>query len=69
MYKIISANAYVPNWSEEYFVIKKFESIFRGHMLLVILTKKKLLARFTKKNCKGQKKKNLGWKSNRVYVK
>ena len=33
-------------------------------MLLVILTKKKLLARFTKKNCKGQNKNNLGWKSN-----
>ena len=31
----------------------------RGHMLLVILTMKKLLKRFTKYNCKKQIKKSL----------
>ena len=34
----------------------------RGHMLIVILTVKKLLKRFTKNNCKSQIKKNLGQK-------
>ena len=33
--------------------------LFRGHMLLVILKAKKLLERFTKKNCKKQIKKSL----------
>ena len=43
-YKNILAKGYVPNWSEE---------------LLVILTEKKLLERFTKKNCKKQIEKSL----------
>ena len=34
------------------FVIKKASILFHGHMLLVILTEKKLLERFKKKNCK-----------------
>ena len=30
----------------------------RGHLLLLILTEKKLLKHFTRKNCKKKKKKN-----------
>ena len=40
--------------------LKKFlKTLPRGHILLVILKEKKLLERFTKKNCKKQIKKNL----------
>ena len=52
-YKNLFAKGYVPNWSKEVFVR------FRGHVLLVILKAKKLLERFTKKNCKKQIKKSL----------
>ena len=37
--------------------IKKLKALCRGHMLLVILTERKLMERFTKKNCKKQIKK------------
>ena len=47
-YKNFFAKGYVPNWSEEAFVIKKC----RGHMLLVILKATKLLKRFCKKQIK-----------------
>ena len=48
-YKNTSAKCNVPNWSEEVFVMKKFRNtVFRGHMLLMILTEKKLF--FFKKN-------------------
>ena len=48
-YKNIFEKGYIPNWSEEVFVIKK---LFRGHMLLLILKEKKLLECFTKTYCK-----------------
>ena len=51
-YKNIFAKGYVPNWSEEAFMIKKGKTLCRGHMLLMILMVKKLLKGFTKKNCK-----------------
>ena len=35
-YKNIFANGYMPNWSEEVFVIKKIKNMFRGLMLLMI---------------------------------
>ena len=57
-YENILAKGYVPNWSEEVFVIKKVETLFRGHMLLVILKAKKVLESFTKKNSKKQTKKS-----------
>ena len=38
------------------------KKLCHGHMLLVILKAKKLLERFTKKNCKKQIKKSLGLK-------
>ena len=42
-YKNIFAKAYTSNWSEEIFVIKKLKTLFRGHMLLMILMEKNLL--------------------------
>ena len=60
--KNIFAKGYVPNWSEEIFVInfcQQFKTLCRGHMLLVILKEKKLLERLTEKNCKKQIKKSL----------
>ena len=45
-YETIFTKGYVSNWSEEV-------------LLLVILKAKKLLERFTKKNCKKQVKKSL----------
>ena len=49
-YKNTSAKGNVPNWSEEVFVMKKFRNtVFCGHMLLMILTEKKLFF-FLKKN-------------------
>ena len=65
-HKNIFAKGYLLNWSEEVFVINKVKNLlpwtysvdfFRG--LLVILKAKKLLERFTKKNCKKQIKKSL----------
>ena len=50
--KIILQKGYVPNWSEEVFVIEKLKALCRKHMLLATLTEKNLLERFTKKNCK-----------------
>ena len=38
---------------------KNFMKKFHGHMLLVIVTKEKLLERFTKTDCKKQIKKKL----------
>ena len=58
-YKNVFAKGYVPNWSEEVFVIKKLKTLCHGHMLFAILTKKKLLERFAKKNCKKQTKNSL----------
>ena len=39
--------------------LKKLRTLFGVHMLLVILKEKKLLKRFTKKNCQKQIKKSL----------
>ena len=53
-YKNIFAKNYIPNWSEEVFVIKKFENTVPWTYVIsvVILKAKKLLEYFTKKNCK-----------------
>ena len=59
-YKSMFEKPYIANWFEEVFVIKKkLKILYHGHMLLVILTVKKLLERFMKKNCKKQIKKSL----------
>ena len=57
--KNIFAKGYVPNWSEEVFVIRKVKSIVPRTYVIVSLMEKKLLERFTKKNCKKQIKKSL----------
>ena len=57
--KIFLAKGYSPNWSEDVFMIKKAQILCRGHTLLVLLTRKKFLELFTKKNCKEQIKKSL----------
>ena len=62
-YKNVFAIGYVPNWSEEVFLIKKVKTLFRGHMLLVTLKEKKLLEKFTKDNCKKQIKESLELKT------
>ena len=61
-HKNVFTKRYVPNWSEEVFVITKVKTLLLGHMPLVILKAKKLLDRFTKNNCKKQFKKCLGLK-------
>ena len=61
-YKNIFAKGYVPSWSEVVFVIKKLKTLFPGHMLLVILKRKKLLTHFTKKIAKNQIKNSLEFK-------
>ena len=58
-YKNIFAKGYVPNWSEEVFVNKTSKTLFRRHVLIVILKAKKLLEGFTKKDCKKQIEKRL----------
>ena len=59
-YKNIFAKGYMPNWSEEVFIISKIKKIqFHGHMLLMISMAKKLLVHFMKKNYKILIKKNL----------
>ena len=50
--KNIFAKSYSPDSFEEVFVIKKSETLGRGHVLLVIVKVKKLLENFTKKNYK-----------------
>ena len=35
--KNIFAKGYVPNWSEDLFVLQKLKRLFPGHMLLLIL--------------------------------
>ena len=57
-----TSKSYVPNWSEEVFVIKKVKDTYRGHVLLLILTVKILLERYMKKNYKKQITGNLALK-------
>ena len=58
-YKNIFAKGYMPNWSEEIFIIKKIKNAVPWTMLLMILMVKKLLVHFMKVNCKRLIKKNL----------
>ena len=44
---------------KKFLLLKKLKILCRGHMLLMILTEKKLLELFTKNNCKKQIKKIL----------
>ena len=56
-YKNIFEIVCTPNWSDEVFILKKLKILCCGHMLLMILTVKKLLEYFTKKNWKQIKEK------------
>ena len=49
-YKKILAKGYVPDWSEEVFIIENVKNAVLLTYVLVILKAKKLLERFTKKN-------------------
>ena len=62
-YKNIFAKGYTPIWSEEVFVIKNVKILCRGHMSLMMLTRKKSLELFTKTIYKKQIKKSLGLKN------
>ena len=58
-YKSIFVKGYAPNWSEEVSVIKRFKKTVSWTYVVSILTVKKLLERFLKKNCKRQIKRSL----------
>ena len=53
---------YTLNSSDKVFMVKKLIIVCHGHLLLVILTVKKLLERFTKKISKKQIKEILDMK-------
>ena len=58
-YKNIFAEGFVPNWSEEVFVIEKVKNTVLWTTFLVILKAKKSLELFMKKNYEKQIKKSL----------
>ena len=60
-YKNVFAKGYMPNWSEEIFIIKKIKNTvpWTVHILLMILMVKKSLVHFIKMRCKRLIKKNL----------
>ena len=49
-YKNICAKGYVPNWSEEVFVIKKFKNTVPWTWVIIVLTVKKFSWTFYEKN-------------------
>ena len=53
-YKNIFANGYVPNWSEEVFVIKKVKNTVPWTYVLSDLNRKEIVGMVYKKNCKKQ---------------
>ena len=57
----VFAKGYTPNWSEPVSMIRKI--LCRGHMLLVILTVKKLL-NLRKRIAKDKSNRVLSWKNN-----
>ena len=57
-YKYIFAKGYVPNWSEEIFIIKKIKNTVPWTYVINNLMVMKLLVHFIKMNCKGLIKKN-----------
>ena len=61
-YKIIFTKGYVPNWSEEVFVIK---NTVLWTYVMSDLNEEEVLECFTKKNCSKQSKNTLSGKSNK----
>ena len=51
-YEDIFAKYYTPIGMKSFLLLKKVKILYCGHMLLMILTVDKLLAFFTKNNCK-----------------
>ena len=66
-YKNIFAKGWIPNWSEEVFVIKKVENTVPWTYVIDNLMGEELLEHVTKTNCKKQIKKNLELKNRRGY--
>ena len=58
-YKNIFAKGYIPNWSEEVFVINKIKNRVPWTYAISDLNGEKLLEVFMKKNCKKLIEKNL----------
>ena len=58
-YKHIFAKGYVPNWSEEAFVIKKVKNTVPWTYAINDLKGKEIVGTFTKKHCKKQIKMSL----------
>ena len=58
-YKNIFAKGYVPNWSEEVFVIKKVKSTVPWTYVIIDLKEDKIVGTFYEKSCKKQIKKSL----------
>ena len=50
--KIFLQKAMFQIGMKKFLCLKKIKTLCHGHMLLAMLTEKKLLERFTKKNCK-----------------
>ena len=73
--KIFLQNIMFKIGLKKYLWLKKLKTLYCEHMLLMILAEKKLLERFTKKNCKKQIKKSLELKKvikrkdDKLYVK
>ena len=59
-YKNISAKGYIPNWSEEVFVINEVKNTIPWIFVISDFNGEKLLEHFVKKICKTEIKKNLG---------
>ena len=58
-YKNIFAKCYIPNYSKQNFVIKKFKNAVPWTYVINDLKGQEMLERFTRKNCKKQIKKSL----------
>ena len=58
-YRNIFAKGYVPNWSEEVFVIKKVKNTVPWTYVISDLKEDKIVGTFYEKSCKKQIKKSL----------
>ena len=58
-YKNVFKKVTVQIGLEKVLWLKKLKTLFRGHVLLIIVKEKKLFKRFTKTNCKKTNQKEL----------
>ena len=61
-YKFFFAKCYVPNWSEEAFVIKKVKNTVLRTYVISDLKGEEIVGCFMKKNCKKQINKSFAFK-------